>query len=249
MTLAALQQDFSAFLREGDSAVEQHISARGQRGLAVYHYAFRANLTSCLRSNFEKTHAWLGDDAFDAAAATHIASHSPKSWTLAAYGQGFDQTLLALYPNDPEVSELAWLDWSLRRAFDGPDASELDRQALASVDWDQAVLTLVPTLADCAIVTNVAEIWNAMATGEKPPAARRLDLAAALIVWREGLSPRFKAISEVERTAVSLARSGLPFGALCAEIAGFFPDEVAAAGFAGAMLGRWIAEGVLVAVR
>jgi len=248
MTLADLQRDFSAFIRSGDRAVSDAVSKDAQRGLAVYHHAFRANLTDCLRSAFEKTHAWLGDAAFDAAAAAHIASHAPQSWTLAAYGEGFDRTLGGLYPADPEVTELAWLDWSLRRAFDGPDAPALVPATLAEVDWDNAALTLAPTLAARPISTNVAEIWNAMASGAAPPAARRLDPSAALIVWRRALSPQFKTVSMTELAALTLARVGKSFGEICGDIAPGFADEEATAAFAGAMLGSWIGDGVLVAV-
>lgn len=248
MRLADLQRDFSAFIRSGDRTVTEAIPSKAQRGLAVYHHAFRASLTDCLRSAFEKTHAWLGDAAFDTAAAAHITSHAPQSWTLAAYGAGFDRTLGGLYPNDPEVGELAWLDWSLRRAFDGLDAPALDPASLAAIDWDNAGLTLAPTLAARPISCNVAEIWNAIAAGTAPPAARRLDPSAALIVWRQALSPQFRTVSMMELEALTLARLGKSFGEVCGDIAPGFPDEEAAAAFAGPMLGRWIGEGILVAV-
>jgi hypothetical protein len=85
----------------------------------VYHYAYRAQLLECLRYTFERVWAWLGDSGFEDAARRHIEAHPPHSWTLSDYGNEFDRTLSGLYPDDREVAELAWLDWPLRRAFDG----------------------------------------------------------------------------------------------------------------------------------
>jgi hypothetical protein len=45
-----------------------------------------------------------------------------------------------------------------------------------------------------------------------------------------------------------MASQGVSFGAICARLAEGSDDETAVAERAGAMLGRWIAEGVLIAV-
>ena len=83
-------------------------------GEAVYHFAYRNRLHGALSENFERTAVWLGDDAFRAATMAHMRRRPPSSWTLDAFGDGFDDTLTALYPAAPDVAELAWLDWNLR---------------------------------------------------------------------------------------------------------------------------------------
>ncbi|WAC24429.1 HvfC/BufC family peptide modification chaperone [Blastomonas sp. SL216] len=249
MSLAELQRNFSAFLRGDGSQTICSVTPTAQRGLPVYHYAYRATLMATLRDVFERTHAWLGDDRFDAAAQSHIAGHAPRSWTLADYGLSFDQTLGRLFPSNPEVAELAWLDWSLRTAFNGPDAPELDMGSLAGVDWDNAVLRLAPTLAWRKIGTNVAALWHALDTGgAAPPPAELLDVHAILTVWRHALMPRFHTVAANEYRALVMAADGMAFGEICATLAEGSHDADAAASLAGAMLGRWIAEGVLVGV-
>ena len=247
MTLIETQRRFSAWLAGGEIDVSAMVGARAQRGLAVYRHAVGATLTAALRDSFEKTHAWLGDEAFDAAAAAHIQNRPSTSWTLSNYGEGFEATLADLYPYDPEVAELAWLDWSLRCAFESPDPAEIDPGALAEVDWDAAILCFAPKPAWRTIATNAAAIWSALSVGEAPPAAANLDAPAALIVWRQGLEPRFRTINGVEQAALESALAGDDFATVCEVIAR--ADPVAdPAQRAGEMLGQWLGEGLVVGV-
>lgn len=249
MNLHDLQIEFCAFLRSDRAVPLASVAPAAQRGLGVYHFAHRATLGAALRDVFERTHAWLGDARFEQAADRHIALHPPSSWTLADYGEGFDETLSALYPDHPEVAELAWLDWTLRAAFNGPDSPELDLARLTEVDWDSARLVINPTLASRPIITNVALIWQALEDGEAdPPPADRLPSEAVLTVWRQGLMPRFQTIEFVELDALALAMRGESFGAICAMLAKSSAGSEAAAARAGAMLQRWFTEAVLVAL-
>lgn len=248
MSLADIQRDFHAWLSHGAPDAEPHVPEPARRGLAVYHHAYRANLVDCLSDSYERTHAWLGDEAFDATARRHIEEHPSRSWTLGDYGAGFSETLAGLYPEDPEVAELAWLDWTLRRAFDGPDSPALDTASLGEIDWEDALLRIAPTMSVRRLATNAAAIWSALAAKTEPPAPLRLDSAAAVTVWRQGFSPRFLTVSDSERHALGLAMAGLPFGDICDELTEDFPDDEAATAFVGAMLARWLAEGVVVGV-
>ncbi len=247
MSLAELQRSFTAYLRDGESAITSEISPGSRRGLPVYHYAFRATLKSCLADTFERVHAWLGDAAFEVAAVAHIAATPPGSWTLADYGAGFDATCARLYSDDPEVAELAWLDWALRCAFDGPDAPALDLSRLGEIDWDSARLMMAPTLTMRLGITNAPAIWRAIADGGTPPAACRIDQPTPLTVWRHGLSPMFQSVGATEWQAMTLAQGGTSFGGICAALVRD-GDADGALQEAAAMLQRWIAEGVLTAV-
>jgi len=82
-------------------------------------------------------------------------------------------------PNDPEIAEL---DWSLRRAFDGPDAISLEAAAPSGMDWNTAILCIVPTLRTSSISTNCAAIWTALSEGRAAPATQRLSAPLALRV-------------------------------------------------------------------
>jgi hypothetical protein len=249
MSLADLQRDFTGYLRGDGGSTFCAVAPGAQRGLQVYHYAYRATLIAALRDVFERTHAWLGDERFDAAARSHIAGHPPRSWTLADYGIGFDRTLARLYRDNPEVAELAWLDWSLRAAFNGPDSPMLDPAMLGDIDWDRATLRIAPTLVWREISTNVAALWHALdAETAAPPAAEALPSPALLTVWRHDLMPRFHCVTPAEHRALMLAQQGMAFGPICEQLARDHegPEDIAA--LVGAILQRWIAEAVLVGI-
>ncbi|TXI90997.1 MAG: DUF2063 domain-containing protein [Cupriavidus sp.] len=224
------------------------VPTSGAPGLLVYRHAYRAQLVANLRDTYEKTCLWLGDETFDAVALAYVEKHPPSAWTLADYGDGFFEALATRWPQDPEVAELAWLDWALRRAFDGPDADPIAPEALAAVDWDQAMLNFVPTLCIGAVRTNAAAIWSSLADEETPPAAARLPEPAAIRVWRVDLSPQYRAIESLEEHALRLARDGASFASLCQDLATRFSDPDAAAQAAGGFLATWIQDGLVMAV-
>ena len=249
MKLADIQRGFTAYIQSDGNDDLEIVAPQSLRGLPVYHYAYRASLIEALRDVFERTHGWLGDELFDDAARAHIARHPPNSWTMSDYGLGFDATLASLYPDNPEVGELACMDWSLRIAFNGPDAPPLDLAGLAGIDWDSACLHLAPTLVMRPVKTNCAALWSALTDDNpQPPAAEISDRPVMLTIWRHDLMPRFHSVTDEEYEALLMAHNGISFGVICARLGEGSDDETAVAARAGAMLGRWIAEGVLVAV-
>lgn len=245
MNLAALQRDFRAWLVESDSAAAARIGDRDRAGLTVYQNNYRSQLVACLEEGFERVHAWLGDGAFLAAAVAHIDATPPSHWTLDAYPAGFVATLVTLYPDDAEVAELAWLDQALTTAFAGPDADPLAPDILATIDWDNVVLQLAPTLAIGEATTNAAAIWSALSAGDTPPPAHMLDEPAALLVWRHDYIPCFRTIDLCEHRMLDRVREGRTFGALCASLTDELGAERSMA-TAGAVLGQWLRDGLIV---
>ena len=243
MKLGKLQEAFRDHLLDRPSGIAPEIVG----DIDVYHYAYRAQLLNCLRDTFDKTWSWLGDDGFEAAARAHIEANPPSAWTLNVYGENFDRTLADLHPADPEIAELAWLEWTLRRAFDGPDADPVDQASLADIDWDQAILYFVPTLKLGLVATNCAALWSALADTETPPAAAHLPAPAAIRVWRQGLSTRFRSIDAIEERALRLARDGADFPELCAVLAAELGEDRGSAEI-GRVLGSWLQDGLIAAI-
>jgi hypothetical protein len=248
MSLLDLQRQFRAHLLDAPSPIAEHISGDSPAsGLAVYHHAYRAQLVACLGDTYEKLWAWLGDDAFYAAADRYVTLHPPQSWTLDDYGSGFPEMLAEHYPDDLEVAELASLDWALRRAFDGEDAHPIGAADLADVDWETARFRFTPTLRLFPTRTNCAAIWNALALDETPPQATRLPGAAAIRVWRLDLAPQFCSIDACEQDCLARLQDGASFAELCAHL-GETLGEAQAALTNGQLLGRWLQDGLVVAV-
>lgn len=248
MSLLDTQRGFRDHILAGAQTPLAGIAPAAECGLAVYRHAYRAQLIACLRDTYEKTWAWMGDEAFDRAALAHVEQTPPSSWTLSEYGAGFPQSLRTLFPADPEVADLAWLDWSLRRAFDGPNADAIAPQALAAVDWDNAVLHFLPTLTVGEVVTNCAAIWGALGEEQTPPGAERLPAPAAIRVWRSDLTPRYRSIENFEHRALILAMAGSSFADLC-NLLTENGDREATVLRIGGVLASWLQDGLIRDVR
>lgn len=245
MTLLALQRDFRAWLVDENGGAARRFGASAGPGLRVYQNNYRAQLVGCLEASFARTRAWIGYEAFVVAAVTHIDRVPPSSWTLDAYARDFPATLRILYPDDPEIVELASLELALEEAFVGPDARALTMADLAEIDWDRAILHLTPTLDLGDMATNAPAIWSALAAGETPPVAERLDAAGAVLVWRQDQVSRFRAVDQYERQALVQLRAGLSFAELCRGAVDAFGEQEGIAR-TGRWLACWVNEGLVV---
>lgn len=247
MRLLELQRALRDHLLLGDGRAAGHVRRDGSRGLAVYHYAYRAQLKACLRDTYESVWAWLGDGAFERAGSLYVEGHPPSSWTLNDYGHDFAKTLAELYPRDAEVAELAWLDWTMRRAFEAPDHTAVDVSAFVDIDWERAAFDFDPALTVGVLTTNAAAIWSALADEALPPRAERLSAPAQVRVWRDGYSPRFKTMEQPEARALRNALAGAPFAEICETLLGVVPAETATQA-AGEILAGWLLDGLITNV-
>lgn len=244
MTLLDLQRDLRAWLVHEDAEAARRVGSAAAPGLRVYQNNYRAQLVACLEASFPRVRAWLGDEAFLGATIFHIDRTPPSSWTLDAYARDLPYTLALLYPGDPEIAELAWLELALDQVFVGPDASIVTVADLAQVDWDHAVLRMIPALDIGDLTTNAPAIWSALAAGEAPPAVEHLEQPGAILVWRLGEFSRFRAIDQYELQALVHARAGRSYAALCEATVQAFGEQEGIAR-AGEWLGRWVNDGLI----
>jgi len=248
MSLLDLQRDMRAWLVDEDAVAANRLGGGDvAAGLRIHLNNFRAQLTACLEESFAHTRAWIGGDAFHHAVVTHVERVHPGSWTLDAYSRDFPATLKLLYPADPEIAELAWIEQALAEAFAGPDTEALTAAELHDVDWDNAVLRFTPTLDLTELTTNAPAIWSALAQGAEPPAVAMLSENGAILAWRDGEMPRFRAIDQIEHQALLRLRASMPFGGLCAGLVELLGEEAGVAR-AGAMLGQWLADALITSL-
>lgn len=247
MSLAALQQDFRAWLHVGAAPSDPHLTTRVQAGLDVYQNNFRGQIIACLEESFAVTRAWLGDHAFRAVVVEHVELSPPRSWSLDHYANGFPVTLTRAYPDDAEVVEMATLEVALAHAFVAADAVPVGASDLGEVDWDEAKLDLSPTLSIHSLTTNALAIWSAITSGITPPPPSLLPDAGAMLVWRHGETPQFRAADRAEANALRQIISGMTFGSLCAGLLETGGDEPAMV--AGQWLARWISDGLIVDIK
>lgn len=252
--LFALQSAMQAHLLHGDMAITLAIAGgpgitTAQR-LRIYHHAYRMRLVDTLRDSFGHTLRYLGDEWFNEAALAHVEAHPSNHPNLRWYGADFADSLRQRHPDDPDIAELATLDWALRSAFDGADAPVLalaDLGAVAPEAWAQLVLVLHPTTARLRLQHNTLTIWHTIDQDQVPPAAQALAEPTELLVWRRELSPHFRSLGAFEARALDLVLAGVGFSAVCEQLAAAFPG-VDLAVEAGALLRRWVDDGLLSAL-
>ncbi|MCP1469034.1 hypothetical protein J3E64_000705 [Sphingobium sp. OAS761] len=246
MRLKRMQRDFLSWLAGEESESAAMLPLADRRGLAVYRNNYRGALMACLAESFPITRAWLGETAFDAAAARHVDRVPPSSWTLDAYARDFPAGLADDYPRDMEVAELARLELTLSDVFTAADSSPVTVGDLSMIDWDGARLSLVPAASILSLRSNAPDIWSALADDEAdPPAGSWGAEPRQLLVWRQEWLCHFRPVDDDEASALAMmGAGGLDFAMLCERLVRRL-GEAAGVAQAGEWLGRWAQEGLL----
>ncbi|MDD2544834.1 MAG: DUF692 family protein [Burkholderiaceae bacterium] len=241
-SLQSVQQRFAAqVLAEPQPPVAD---AGVQGRLGIYHHAYRARLAEVLADTYAKTWLYLGSDTFEAHAREHAVAHPPLERSLNRYDVRWIDTLRARYPGNPELHELAQLDWDLRTRFDGPDVPALDAaSAQAASDWLGRACVLHPSVLLRTVTTNVVALWQAIHADEAVPEAVALPAPATLLVWRKGLQPHFQTLDAREAAVLHRLQAGASVEAACAALQaeGALPDTATLSQW----LGHWLQEGLV----
>jgi hypothetical protein len=248
MTLVDLQRDFRQWLVSGSEPAARRIPGAHGAGLEVYQNNYRAQLVGCLEASYPLLRARMGESAFLHLAVRHINIHPPHDWTLDAYADHLETTLEILFPDNPDLHELAWTEHALGTAFVAADAEPISASDLAAVDWDTVRLALTPSLRTRRVTTNAAEVWRALSAGTDAPEAAMLDDAGAVVVWRSGYVSCLRETDELEAEALAALQQHGSFAALCDMLAGRLGEEDGMAR-AATLLAGWIGAGLVTGIR
>lgn len=252
---ARLQQHVLGQADAGD-LVDGDAAHAAQR-LGIYRNAYRIRLCGALADAYEKTRLYLGDERFERAGQRYIDAHPPVTRSLRWFGDRLAAGLAQWLPAEPAVAELARLDWTLRAAFDGPDAPLLDTTELSAVpaeSWSTLGLVLHPTACLLAFSHNTVAIWQALNDGMDPPPLQRGDEAVTWLIWRKGLQPHFRSLHPLEAELLRGLLDGESFAAACARAEASQADDDGAvdssaiAGQIGGCLRQWLEDELLSAM-
>ena len=232
------------------SLVRERQGVDNAQRLGIYHNAYRVRLADVLADSFAKTCLYMGSDTFAEHATAFAVTHPPLARSLSRYGTDLPAYLTGLYPDNPELPELAQLDWDLRTRFDGADVAALDAQtAQAATDDGQAPAwlgwqaPLHPSLVMRSIHTNVAQLWRAMDADADVPPVQQWAEERFLAVWRKGLQPHFQSLDADEAAFLQCLLAGQSVGAAANALAGTavlpYPQRL------GGWLQAWLNDGVL----
>ena len=243
MSLMAQQEAFMAALSDTEERDCPSLARSGSEGFAIYRNAYRTVLVDALRATFPRTVGYVGESSFRAAAAHHLITVPPTSWSLDHAGKHFDRTLRDLFAHNSEVAELAALEWAMHSVFVARDVEPLHAGGFARAtadfderDWSDLRLDLVPHEAvPCEV--DLLAWWK---TPDHAP--RELADPKTAFVWRERERPVFVLVDLLEARALALVEAGASFEALCEMLMDAMPDDEAAA-LAGTFLANWLGRG------
>ena len=257
-SLADRQAAFMAQVLDDTAPLPEGWNTRHAAGISVYRGNYRSSVVEALKSTYEKTQRWVGEAAFQRAAAHHVITNPPSSWTLDDAGSGFDRTCAELFKNDPEVAELAWLEWTMLEAFTAENIDPLDAASFAEQssqfgenEWANLRISFLPGASAREVDYDLRVIWNALGQEELERPHAHYDEAQSVLVWREGERSTFMMGSAEEARAFHAAQRGMPYAEICMLLAGENPNDEAAqdaAMRAGALLGRWLNEGLIASI-
>jgi hypothetical protein len=250
MSVGALQRLFLDHVIDAERTLAPAFE-RGASGIGIYRHAYRAQLISCLRGRYDKSWSWMGDVRFDRAAHHYIDNHIPNSWSLDNYGAAFPETLARLFPDDPEIADLAALEQALHTTFVKADAEAIEPSALADFihsgrDVEALKVSFVPSFSVISVCTNVAAISQAISDNSPIPALVVYGELHFICLWRVGHSTHFREMDSSEAHALIAMAEGTDFGSVCRAMAE--RDEELSAAHLGGWLARWIADKMVLAL-
>ena len=260
VSLHERQQAVFAAILDDAAPLPDGWSNRQMAGLDVYRGNYRSALMGALEDTYERTRRHVGEGAFRTVGIHHLIAHPPTGWTIDASGCGFEETCKQLFRDNPEVAELAWLEWAMRELAVGPDSEPLlpetfakQTAAFGDEDWANMRLAFQPRCAARLVAHDLECLWRALETDGTGHPDPRLPDPQTCLVWREGERPTF-ILTEADHAAAFAAMQGGgsyadAIMALLADKPDATPEAIRqAATRLGAMLGLWLREGLVVAV-
>lgn len=245
-SLAELQRRFQRRILSGDplDAIYQDVIGP----MVIYIHAYQGRMRQALSTNFPVLHRALGDEAFAALALAYCAARPSQKPSIRWLGDGLVDFLEAnpQLLGHPALLDLARMDWAMRAAFDAADADCLtveDLQQLAIGDWPALVLQTVPSFQLLELQWGVEGLWHALHGDANAQTHEPEHAPHAMVIWRQQLQCRWRAIDATELLALRLLMRGANFASLCEALQGV--ADLPAQHKAAQLLMTWVWEGLL----
>jgi hypothetical protein len=212
--------------------------------VAIYQKMYFWRLHEVLGEDFPKLATALGDD-FETLAREYLAAHPSEHPSVRHVGDRLPAFVAthALVRARAWLADLARLERARVDAFDAPDATPVvatDLRAIPPDAWADLRFDPIPALDVVESAWPVHEVWD-------DPTLEPEAHATAVRVWRHGFTVFHTAIDPLERAAFAAVRNGRTFEKVCEAVAEHVEPETAPAE-AGALLARWIEDGLVAQV-
>ena len=246
--LQAMLADAPSRLRElrGDDAAD--IASR----LAVYRNGYRVRLRDALTVEYPGLGLMAGRRMAHLL-ESYVEAHPSEHYNIRWYGAGLAAHLECALPwrEQPELADMARLDWAISTVFDAADEpafSTADLSGLPADSWADLCLHPQDALQILTSAFNVDAFRRMADRGRPRPRLRRLGKPRHMLVWRQVLEVRYRVIDADELSALSGALRGETFARLCERL-GEYHDPAMALPRMAALLSQWLDDGLIRGLR
>jgi hypothetical protein len=220
--------------------------ASAEERLSVYANMYRVRLIEVLGEVYPLTRALVGEDEFEALAARYVLVHPSRTPSLRDYGGELARFVSGVEDMPAAAASLAALEWARYDLFDVLDETTLTREDLAALGADIASAPLrritASTLVECT--HTIDALYLALTADETPPMAA--GTPCTFLVWRETPQVFHRVVANDEAALLRRLAAGTTLGLLCEALAEKHAGAIeAAAAEVFALVGRWIADGLL----
>lgn len=256
-TLHELQRNFQNYLLDKSKPIIEEIvstaNINAQTRMDVYDNSYRLRLIDTLADNFIGLHGLVGHSQFEKIARQYIDAVPSTYKNIRWYG---DQLADFLRNNNPwntqrTLAEMADVDWHILLAFDAPNTSRVDEQAILALPvqaWESMTYIFHPSLSRLDVTHNVFKFRKQLISESEDIAApEKFENLTAWVIWRYQLKQLYRSMDVDEAWAMDQALLGTNFPDLCEGLCEWIDPEHSAARAAG-FLKQWVCDGLIATV-
>ena len=224
------------------ATVEPSRTLEPAQRVEVYADAYFLRLRDVLAEDFPHVARLLGDDAFATLVRRYLKVHPSTEPSVRHVGRALTEFIRSQQDLLPGLADLAALEWARGNAFDAPDDAPLTAAKLAELDpavWPHLKLIPVRSLEILNAFWPVQRLW-----AEEIQPEQMTSHPTPLRIWRGKDFYVFHAPMDArEAAAMSRLLAGVSFTEICQVFEDL--DEQQAAQEAGALLLRWLEDGII----
>lgn len=252
--LKDLQNKFRQHLVTGNSGILPDIvgtdSFSNVERLAVYGNAYYARLIEVLQDDFEAIHALLGDDEFEKLCHGYINTYPSRFFSLRWFGVCMADYLGSTRPYSQHeyLYEMAKFEWLFTDAFDAEDVNVVTESDVASIpgeSWPQLKVKFHPSVCYLDYRWNILPVWKAIKDNEQVPVLQKLIDSETCLVWRQGLTTKYRTLEATESLVFKVAVDNQNFSQWCETLIehGYATEQVPM--LAAGTLKTWLGLGMV----
>lgn len=252
--LAALQV---SFLRDVTGQESRNASARApifetppcdtiETRWDIYSSGYVARLVEAVENDYPATRRILGAGPFGSLVTRYVRRCPPRSHDIGRAGDRLSAFLAQdpLTHDLPFLPDLARLEWCLAEAFIAADVEPLTWSALTARDPDMVADTTFRLRPGTSLVDTrwpLLDLVSAKDKSDSEVSVRMDDCSRSVLVYRQGLEVRYRAVAAEDADFLEVAGRGLRLADLAVGVASQARTEALVARFQA-----WVCEGLFV---